>query len=271
MQIGISTASLFERLYNEEAVTAIEGLGARVCEVFLETYSEYTEDFARLVNKGKTDNLKVHSIHTLNTHFEPQLFSVCERTRKDALEIFENCLKAGKVLNADYYTLHGKARLKKTTRFNNYEEIGFHMQTLTDLAKKYGMQVCLENVEWAFYSKPGFFTEVKKYAPDLCACLDVKQAREAGYNYASYLEEMGSSLKTVHLSDVDENGRTALPTPNGYFNFEELFKKLKDSGFNGNCLIEVYKDNFRQLSDLKIALDYLNNIKDKIFQENTIL
>ena len=44
MEIGISTASLFGRLYNEDAVKAIEELDARVCEVFLETYSEYNED-----------------------------------------------------------------------------------------------------------------------------------------------------------------------------------------------------------------------------------
>ena len=265
MEIGISTASLFGRLYNEDAVTAIDELDARVCEVFLETYSEYTEEYANLLNSRKSENLKVHSIHTLNTHFEPQLFSPCERTKKDAVEIFENCLRAGKVLNAGYYTLHGKAKLKKSTVFNDYKQIGEDMHYLTQITARYGIKLCLENVEWAYYGKPGFFTKIKDYAPDLCTCLDVKQARESGFNYTDYLEEMGDRIKTVHLSDVDEFGKTALPTEKGLFNFEELFKRLKDNGFNGNCVIEIYKENFKDIKDLKYALEYLRNIKEKIF------
>ena len=49
MQIGISTATLFGRLYNEDALPVLNDLNAEVVEVFLETYSEYTESFARLL------------------------------------------------------------------------------------------------------------------------------------------------------------------------------------------------------------------------------
>ena len=76
---------------------------------------------------------------------------------------------------------------------------------------------------------------------------------------------MGPSLKTVHLSDIDENGKTALPTKNGKFDFKELFGILKYNGFCGDCLIEVYKDNFRTMEELKGSLDYLRDIKEKIF------
>ncbi len=265
MEIGISTASLFGRLYNEDAIEVIGDLGAKVCEVFLETYSEYTEEYADLLNSRKNENLKVHSIHTLNTHFEPQLFSPCERTKKDAVEIFENCLKAGKRLGASHYTLHGKAKLKKNTKFDNYEEIGTQMAVLTEITAKYGINLCLENVEWAFYREPGFFSKIKPYAPKLCSCLDVKQAREAGFSDGEYLEETGDALMTVHLSDVDEFGRIARPSEKGCFDFEELFRKLRYNGFKGNCLIEIYKDNFNTLDDLKQSLEYLIDIKEKIF------
>ncbi|MBQ9710254.1 MAG: sugar phosphate isomerase/epimerase [Clostridia bacterium] len=264
MEIGISTASLFLRQYNEDALVTLNELDSRVCEVFLETYSEYTEEYAKLLLE-KRGNLKVHSIHTLNTHFEPQLFSPNDRAREDALKIFEDCLKVGKILQADYYTLHGKAKLKKTTTFKNYEEVGLYMRNLTSLGEKYGMKVCLENVEWAYYGRPGFYAKVKEFCPNLCGCLDIKQARESGFDYTQYINEMGSDIKTVHLSDVDENGRIALPTEKGFFDFEKLFKQLKDVGFNGNCLIEVYKDNFDSIEQLKQSLCYLREIKDRIF------
>lgn len=264
MEIGISTATLFGRLYNEDALPVLNELDARVCEVFLETYCEYTEDFAKLL-KSRLGGLKVHSIHTLNTHFEPQLYSACERTYSDALNIFENCLKVAKIIGAKNYTLHGKAKLKKGVKFDNYKILGEYTNALCVLAEKYGINVCIENVEWAFYDKPGFYSELKKYAPKLCACLDVKQARVSGFDYKKYAEEMGDGLKTVHLSDVDEFGNTALPKIGGKFDFEELFRILKANGFNGNCLIEVYKENYNDYSDLKRSLEYLRNLKDKIF------
>lgn len=264
MQIGISTATLFGRLYNEDALPVLNDLNAEVVEVFLETYSEYTESFARLL-KSRQGGLKVHSIHTLNTHFEPQLFSPCERTNDDAVAIFTSCLKAGRILGAQNYTMHGKAKFKKGVKFDNYEELGRYAARLCDIAKGYGINLCVENVEWAFYDKPNFYKNIKKYAPDLCACLDVKQARVSGYDYKDYLFEMGSGLKTVHLSDFDDIGKTALPTEKGNFNFKELFKMLKDSGFNGNCLIEVYKENYENYDDLKNSLYYLRNIKESIF------
>ena len=264
MEIGISTATLFGRLYNEDALPLLDRLDSRVCEVFLETYCEYTENFANLL-KSRLGGLKVHSIHTLNTHFEPQLFSPCDRTRADATGIFENCLKAGKILGAKNYTLHGKAKFKKGVVYDDYEQIGGYMNALIYLAAEYGINVCLENVEWAFYDRPGFYSEIKKYAPGLCATLDVKQARVSGFDYKAYIEEEGSGLKTVHLSDVDANGKTALPEKGGCFDFEELFKILKYNGFEGNCLIEVYKENYTDYEELSRSLSYLREIKEKIF------
>lgn len=262
--IGISTASLFGRYYNEDALPILDKIDARVVEVFLETYCEYKESFAKLLNERK-GGLRVHSIHTLNTHFEPQLFSDCERTRNDALAIYEECLRSAEILGATAYTLHGKARFKKGVKYENYEQIGEYMTTLCEMAKKHGVDLCLENVEWAYYNKPGFFKNVKKYCPEMCACLDIKQAHVSGFDYKEYIEEMGDGIRTVHLSDLDENGRTALPGKNGKFDFEELFGILAANGFKGDCLIEVYKDNFQTIDELRGSLDYLRNIEEKIF------
>lgn len=264
MEIGISTATLYGRLFNEDALDLLNSIDCRVCEVFLETFSEYTEDYAKLLLSRK-GNLKVHSVHSLNTHFEPQLFSENERAKTDAFNIFQQVLRSCKILGASYYTLHGKARLKKNAAFTDYENLGTCLQAICDCAKKYSVTVTLENVEWCCYGKPGFFSEVKKYAPDLKACLDVKQARESGFDYKRYIEDMGDSIRTVHLSDVDDFGRICAPSQSGRFDFEELFKILKYNGFNGNCLIEIYKENFREQSDLINSLNYLRNIKQKIF------
>ena len=263
MEIGISTASLFKRQYNEDAIVTLGNLDARVCEVFLGTYQEYTSEFANLL-KQRQGAIKVHSIHTLNTHFEPQLFGANPRAIEDAYKIFGDCLSTAKVLGANHYTLHGIARFKRNVLYNEYERIGKQMLKAKDFAKTYGVELCLENVEWAYYNHVGFYSEIVKYCPDLKTCLDVKQARISGDSYKDYIKEMGSSICTVHLSDVKDDGTICLPGK-GTFDFEELFKRLKDVNFNGNMLIEVYTNDYGEIIELKESLDYLREIKEKIF------
>ena len=51
----------------------------------------------------------------------------------------------------------------------------------------------------------------------------------------------------------------------GVFDFETLFKQLKDIGFKGNMLIEVYDNAFKEISELKQSLDAMREIKEKVF------
>ena len=74
MQAGVSTASLFMRKNNEDALPLLDSFGVKNVEVFLTSFSEYGADFARLLSSRK-GNINVHSVHILNTEFEPQLFS----------------------------------------------------------------------------------------------------------------------------------------------------------------------------------------------------
>ncbi len=263
MEIGVSTASLFRRQHNEDALVTLNELDARVCEIFLGTYSEYNKDFATLL-KSRLGNLKVHSIHTLNTHFEPQLFSSSDRALADAYKIYGDCLEVGKTLNASAYTMHGIARFKKNVLYNNYEKIGKNLELAKDFAKNYGIKLTLENVEWAYYNHVGFYKNITKYCKDLNTCLDVKQARISGDSYKDYIEEMGSSIYTVHLSDFNDSEHICLPGM-GNFDFEDLFIRLKDVGFNGAMLIEVYTDDYGDIFEIKQSLDYLRELQYKIF------
>ena len=263
MEIGVSTASLFMREYNEDAVATLDKLGARVCEVFLQSFSEYKREFAELLLKKKGD-LRVHSVHVCTMNYETELFSVNPRALNDVYPIFESVLCNAELLGADCYTMHGRARIKKNGDYDDYKKAGERLAVLCDKAKKHGVEICLENVQWAFYDKPKFFSRVKAYAPDLKGTLDVKQARLSGYGYGEYIDDMRENIKTVHLSDIDENGKIRLPG-RGVFDFETLFKKLKDVGFCGDMLIEVYKNDYGEVREIAESLDFLRELKYKIF------
>ena len=49
MKLGLSTATYFTRMYTEQALEPIAKLGAQVCEIFLATHSEYTDEFAEVL------------------------------------------------------------------------------------------------------------------------------------------------------------------------------------------------------------------------------
>ena len=261
MQIGISTASLFMRQYNEEAVQTIRNLGVKTCEIFLETFSEYTRAYGEILNEKKGD-LAVNSVHLYTTHIEPQLFSENERTLKDAYCFLDRAMQAAQAFGAKYYTFHGTARYKKASRSganDNFEKIGNALEKVRVLCEKYGVSLSLETVEWATYNRPGVFQEVRKYCPKLYTTLDIKQVRLSERPESEYLKEMAGHISHVHVSDVTKSGKTCLPGK-GSYDFESLIKRLADTGFGGALIIEAYKNDYDKIEELKTSAEYLQEI-----------
>ena len=122
--------------------------------------------------------------------------------------------------------------------------------------------------QWKDYFYPWFFPSSLllkglKIHP-LKTCLDIKQAKISGDSYVDYINEMGESINTVHLCDMRDDGVKCLPGK-GDFPFEDLFKRLKDVNFKGNMLIEAYYEDYKEINELKDSLDYLRELKYKIF------
>ena len=114
MFAGVSTSCLFLREMNEDALTVLDGLGIKSTEIFLTTFSEYKEEFARLL-LSRRGNLFVNSVHVLNTQFEPQLFAQHPRAKADAFAILHEAMRAAHIFGAERYTFHALTRLKKNS------------------------------------------------------------------------------------------------------------------------------------------------------------
>lgn len=261
MRTGVSTASLFQRKNNEEALPFLDSLGIGTAEVFFTSFSEYGREFGRTAAKGK-GKVDVHSVHVLNTQFEPQLFSAHPRVNADAFGWLDRALAGGAELGAKYYTFHGLARIKRAARSGEGDDLPALARGLARIGEfcaARGFSLCLENVEWALYNRPGVFAAMKEGCPGLAGVLDVKQARISRYPYPMYLNEMAGRIAHVHVSDVDERGNICLPG-RGIFDFSELLKRLADTGFDGPLLVEVYKDDYSDPRQLKEACDYLDEL-----------
>ena len=261
MQIGISTASLFARKTTEEALEYFNQQKMYFAEVFLESFCEYNKEFGEFLNEKK-GMVEVHSIHTLTTQFEPTLYSLNLRAQQDSFKILEKVLTCAQTIGAKYYTFHGPARLKRTPLTINFDRMGEITQNVIDLCAKYDIALAYENVHWCYYNYVGFYKQLKSRVQGLKGTLDIKQARQSNVDYREFLTEMGKDIVTVHLSDIDANGKMCLPGK-GVFDFDELFSRLNDVGFDGGCLIEAYQSDYNNLEELFESLEFIKNIAKK--------
>ena len=262
MKTGLSTASLFLRRCNEDALPFLESEGISIAEVFLSTFSEYGEPFASLLKERK-GKVQINSVHILNTQFEPQLFNANPRTLQDAYDWLDKVLTSANALGAPYYTFHGTARMKKASRekgADKFDKMVKGFRRVMDTCKQRNVTLCLENVEWATYNRPGVFSRLAEDLPDLRGVLDIKQARISDHPYEAYLTEMGERLAYAHISDYNEDSKTMCLPGKGHFDFDTLVRRLKDVGFDGALLIEVYENDFKEEKELKIACDYVDEI-----------
>ena len=263
MVTGISTASLFSRFFTEEAAGELSAAGVASAEVFLESYREYNAEFAREV-KARAGNMRIHSVHTLTTQFEPQLYSLNVRAQEDSFSLLERAMTAAEILGAEYYTFHGGARFKKTPMVIDFDRVGAITERIIEVCAAHNVSLAYENVHWGYYNYIGFFKELKKRAPRLKGTLDIKQARQSGIFYGDFIDEMKGSIVTAHISDVDENGKMCLPG-RGVTDFNEVFSRLNDAGFNGAVLLEVYPSDFKTLSELYDSYGYITALAEKVF------
>ena len=260
MEIGISTASYFSKMQIEDAVVDIGAHGVSLCEVFLNSFSEYETPFVELlVERMQQSSLRVFSIHPMSMQFEPQLFSVHPRQRDDAWRIYEQVLQDGRRLGASYYVMHGPARLFGGVKNIGLTRIAPIFEELAALAAQYDIQLTLENVSWCIFNEPDFGLRLldAMQSDALRFTLDVKQAVRSGFDPVDYVHAVGSRIVNVHLCDATplEGGAARYEMPGfGHYDFVEMFNELAKCGYTGPAFIEVYSDMYREIPQLYDSL-----------------
>lgn len=264
MKIGISTASLYGKMYTEEALSWLGAHGVETAEVFLSSFSEYTATFGKKLAAIQADTgIEVHSIHTLNSQFEGQLFAHSLRQKQDAMEIYAQALETGQRLGAQVYVLHGPGQIKYNKYMTDYAFFAEVTKELAEKAAQYGMKLTWENVHWAHYNHPMFMRNMRPYlhdGPEVYNTLDIKQARQSQYILDEYIEDMAGHIANVHVTDIDEDERLVLPG-RGCFDFGAFFHRLRQADADAPVMIEVYDGCYRQPEELLGAYEFLKGIK----------
>lgn len=258
MEIGISTASFFNKKTTEDAVKYLYDNGVRSAEVFLTSPCEYEEEFVRKV-KQLSGSMIIHSVHTAGVQYEPQLFSRNERVRADAEKVFVKTLNAAKILDAKFLTFHGIVKMRKNANPVNMKTLSKRFNELCDVASGYNVKIALENVHYTVTPSPYEFKQLLAECPDLFTTLDVKQAIYAGYDATDYIDVMVNRLATVHLCDLTLDNQPCMP-PKGSYNFKHLFDKLKENGITAPAFLEVYDESYTDFSELFASVAALSEL-----------
>jgi sugar phosphate isomerase/epimerase len=258
MKVGISTACFYPHINTEDTLDIIKEQGFSLCETFLESEYETTDDFAfRLKERADKLGIKIYSVHAFAAAFEPFLFDRYPRRRKEMEGKFKAVCRAASILNAKCYTFHG---LRKGPLDTNIKAIAEGMDNLCKIAGEYNIKIAWENVAWCRSNDPEFVKAVaEKMKEDIYFTLDIKQAFRSGHRPEEYLDIYKDRILNLHINDADENSSCLLPG-SGKVNLEAIAKKVKCLNKDVPFIIEVYKENFNTLDDLRKAKEYVEQI-----------
>lgn len=257
MAFGISTSCLYP-LETEKSLDMLGKIGVETCEVFLNSPSETTLDFAKILNEIRHEyGIKITSVHPFSSFAETyMLFSAYGRRFDDMLEFYKRNFEVTAELGAEYSVIHGALTTAKISD-NEYFE---RFTKLIEEGKKFNVAVCHENVNRHFCESPDFIRKMKNYlGEDFKLIFDVKQAVRAGFSPLDFAEEFKEDIVHIHISDHTENA-DCLPPGKGRFNFRKLIEIMNSAGYNGDYIIELYRENFTDFSDLKSALLYMQSL-----------
>ncbi|MFH5836686.1 sugar phosphate isomerase/epimerase family protein [Proteiniclasticum sp. C24MP] len=259
MEIGISTAIFYPELLTEDAVKKLADKGFRVLEIFANSFFEFSEDYGHeLKALAQKENVRINSVHTVSSAFEPYLFDAYERRREDFFRIFQDFVRFGEILGAKAYTFHGLIR--KPHRNMSFSEVVYIYERMVYEAGVRGMALAQENVSWCLSGDLEYLKRLKDAVKEpLKFTLDVKQAVKAGKSPYDYLDIYGEDLMNLHLNDHDAVSTCLLPGK-GNFDFGKLFHKVESLGYKGPGIIEVYKENYESLAELIESRKYLERI-----------
>ena len=256
MDIGLSSACFYPDLHTENSIVKMKELGFNHGEIFLNTMSEYTEKFVKvLLEKKEFYEFNVNSIHAFSSSFEPYLFDKYDRRRTDMLKHFKNVCRAAKVLGASCYTFHGM-------RYTDFKDLDTKFiidiyNELSYIALDLGIKLAQENVSWCMSADLEFLTLLsEKCKYPIYFTLDLKQAYKTNVPLENYISLMGKKIVNLHINDRDENSPCLLPGK-GILDYKDISNKLKGVGYSGKGIIEVYSNNYSNYEQLTKAKNFV--------------
>ncbi len=252
MKVAVSTACF----YPEDTFSALRALvkaGVKDVEVFFNTDSEIsTEGIEIIQDIISTSSVNICAIHPFYSAFEWfYFFSGYKGRVEDGIRLYRKVFEVANLLNVPIVTFHGEHKNSTLDRHDGYKIL----KQLFDVASEYGVTLCQENVTRNKISTPEEIYSVRKFFnDDIAFTIDMKQARRSGYSPLEMVEAAGSCLRHVHISSANVENDCVSPNTTDP-EVEKVIAYLNNIGYNGYMVIELYRNGFNSIQDLKLSYD----------------
>lgn len=257
MKIGVSTASFYP-LHVEDAFAQLVSLGVKNAEIFANSTIEGQEPIiSELKALKERSGMYITSFHPFSSPMESVfLFSEYDRRIEEMLTLYRGFFKSMNALGAKIFVLHGAILSSRCTPSHYIKQFAL----LSQAAQEYGVTVAQENVSYCLSGKLEFLRMMKReLGKDAKFVLDLKQARRSCENPLDYVEALGNGIIHCHVSDADAS-RDCLPIGEGDFDFSALMRAMRCQGYDGAYIVELYRENYHDFSQLKASADRLSEI-----------
>lgn len=246
MKFGISTSSFYP-LYTEEALYKIIKNGVNTAEIFFNAECETEKPFIDKLERIKGENTDIVAIHpTMSLAESFTLFSNYDRRYFEGLDKFKRYGEIAAKLGAKYVILHGGKPNNAIDNREYYER--FHK--VDGILRKEGAVLLQENVVNYRAGNAQVLKEMCEHLNgDIGFCLDIKQSIRGGYTPFDVLKEVGQNVKHIHISDHNKESDCLLPL-SGEFDFAAFLKELKTLGYDGALILEVYRNAYKEYSEI---------------------
>ena len=247
MNIGISTASFYP-LETELALEEIGKSGIKTAEVFFNAECELKNSFTDILLEIKENyGLYIPSVHpTMSLAESFMIFSAYERRFYESLDQYSRYSEIAAKLGAKYIIMHGG----KPNGILEDEEYCERYMLLKNAALKNGVTVLQENVALHRAGNIEFLRSMRDIlGNDAEFCMDLKQAVRSGYAPIELISEFKDNIRHYHISDHSVESDCLLPLRGG-FDFKSLFEFLKNDGYTGSFIIEVYRNAYRDFQEI---------------------
>ncbi|KAJ51335.1 AP endonuclease superfamily protein [Clostridium tetanomorphum DSM 665] len=259
MRIGLSSASFYPNIKTEESISLMNKLGFDIGEIFLNSPSEYSEDFAYIL-KEETNKYDFHinSVHSFSSSFEPYLFDNYKRRRDDMFSYFKKVCKLARIVGANCYTFHGM-------RLTSFKDIDKNLvvdiyNKLCYTALEEGIKLAQENVSWCMSSNLNFLEFLlEKCSSHIYFTFDIKQGYRANKKPKEYLNIMRERMINFHINDKDENNQCLIPG-RGKVDYKQIYKNLCEIQYKGPGIIEIYSENYNNVIEIVNSKEFLKKI-----------
>ncbi len=257
MKTAMSSACFYQ-LETENAIAECGKIGFKTIEIFVNSDSEMrTPLFGEIKNTVDFYGLDVCTVHPYTSFAETFcLFGTYKRRFQDTVEYYKSYYDFAARLGAKNLVLHGcldKAEIEDEDYFERYA-------ILAQVGEAFGVKLSQENVVNHKSQSIDFMKKLNDYiGEDFSMILDIKQCRRAGENPNEFVKLFGNKISHIHISDYN-NACDCLPPFEGEFNFSQLITNLKSCGFNGEYIIELYRRNFINGEQIKLAAEKLDKI-----------